>query len=114
MRKLGMWAAILMAAGMLLATPFAVAGSPKGVCQAGGYNKVVLADAMAKYWTWYYGGVGSQQMEICSWCRCRRTASRSAMIQQSTRAARRLPCAPARRWCCRCRFSRASRIRRHI
>jgi hypothetical protein len=62
MRKLGMWAATLMAAGMLLATSSALAGSPKGVCQAGGYNKVVLADAMAKYWTWYYGGVGSQQI----------------------------------------------------
>jgi hypothetical protein len=39
-----------------------VAGSPKGVCQAGGYNKVVLADAMASYWSWYYGGIGDQDI----------------------------------------------------
>jgi len=48
--------------GMLVASPLALGGSPKGVCQPGGYNEVVLADAMAKYWTWYYGGVGTQQI----------------------------------------------------
>jgi hypothetical protein len=51
-----------MAAFLLLASPLAVAGSPQGVCQAGGYNKVVLADAMAKYWRWYYGGGGPQEI----------------------------------------------------
>jgi hypothetical protein len=61
MRKLGILAATWMAA-LMLASPAAFAGSPKGVCQAGGYNKVVLADAMAKYWAWYYGGVGTQQV----------------------------------------------------
>jgi hypothetical protein len=62
MRKLGVVAATLMAALMLSVSLPAVAGSPMGVCQAGGYNKVVLADAMAKYWSWYYGGVGSQEL----------------------------------------------------
>ena len=62
MRKLGIVTATMMAALMLLAGAPAMAGSPKGVCQSGGYNKVVLANAMAKYWTWYYGGVGSQQI----------------------------------------------------
>ena len=61
MRKLGIVAATWMAV-LMLASPAAFAGSPKGVCQAGGYNRVVLADAMAKYWTWYYGGVGTQQI----------------------------------------------------
>jgi hypothetical protein len=61
MRKLGILAATWMAA-LMLASPAAFAGSPKGVCQAGGYNRVVLASAMAKYWTWYYGAVGSQQI----------------------------------------------------
>ena len=62
MRKLGMMAATAMAALMLFASVPAVAGSPKGICQAGGYNKVVLADAMAKYWRWYYGGGGPQEL----------------------------------------------------
>lgn len=62
MRTLRIVAATLMAALMLSATPVAVAGSPKGVCQAGGVNQAVLANAMAKYWTWYYGGVGPQQI----------------------------------------------------
>lgn len=61
MKKIGLWAVTLLAAFML-ASPSASAGSPKGVCQAGGYNKVVLADAMAKYWAWYYGGIGTQQV----------------------------------------------------
>ncbi len=61
MRKLGIIAATMLAA-LMLASPSVLAGSPKGICQAGGYNKVVLADAMAKYWTWYYGGVGTQQI----------------------------------------------------
>lgn len=61
MKKIGLWAATLLAA-LMLAPPSAFAGSPKGACQAGGYNKVVLADAMAKYWAWYYGGVGTQQI----------------------------------------------------
>jgi len=60
MKTISMLAAAVLAAGLLLASPFASAGSPKGVCQAGGYNKVVLADAMAKYWSWYYGGTGPQ------------------------------------------------------
>lgn len=51
-----------IAALMLVAATPAVAGSPKGVCQAGGVNQTVLADAMAKYWSWYYGGVGSQDV----------------------------------------------------
>jgi hypothetical protein len=62
MKKLGMMAVTAVAALMLSATLPAVAGSPKGACQAGGYNKVVLADAMARYWTWYYGGTGSQEL----------------------------------------------------
>ena len=62
MRKLGIVTAGMMAALMLFASAPAVAGSPKGVCQAGGYNKVVLANAMARYWSWYYGGVGPQQI----------------------------------------------------
>jgi hypothetical protein len=61
MKKIGMLTATLLAA-LLLVSPFAFAGNPKGVCQAGGVNRVVLADAMAKYWTWYYGGVGTQQV----------------------------------------------------
>jgi len=60
MKKIGLWAATLLAVSML-ASPFAMAGSPKGVCQAGGVNRVVLADAMAKYWSWYYGGIGTQE-----------------------------------------------------
>jgi len=52
----------MLAAVMLMVSSGAVAGSPKGVCQAGGYNKVVLADAMAKYWAWYYGGIGTQEI----------------------------------------------------
>ncbi len=56
MRKLGMMAVVAATALMLSAALPAVAGSPKGVCQAGGYNKVVLANAMAKYWNWNYGG----------------------------------------------------------
>jgi hypothetical protein len=62
MRRLGIVTATMMAALMLFASAPAVAGSPKGVCQAGGYNKVVLADAMASYWSWYYGGIGPQQI----------------------------------------------------
>ena len=62
MRKLGIVAVTLTAVLMLASQP-TLAGSPKGVCQEGGYNKVVLADAMAKYWTWYYGGqVGPQKI----------------------------------------------------
>jgi hypothetical protein len=61
MRKLGIVAATLMAV-LMLASPSALAGSPKGVCQEGGYNKVVLGDAMAKYWRWYYGGGGPQEI----------------------------------------------------
>ena len=62
MRKLGIVAVTLTAVLMLASQP-TLAGSPKGVCQEGGYNKVVLADAMAKYWTWYYGGqVGPQEI----------------------------------------------------
>jgi len=46
---------------MLSAAPLAMAGSPKGVCQAGGVNSVVLAKAMTRYWTWYYGGQAGPQ-----------------------------------------------------
>jgi hypothetical protein len=62
MKKLWIMAATVMATAMLMAPTSAFAGSPKGVCQAGGYNQVILADAMAKYWTWYYGGVGPQEI----------------------------------------------------
>jgi hypothetical protein len=62
MKKLGIMAATVMAAGLLLAPLSALADSPKGACQGGGYNQVVLADAMAKYWSWYYGGVGTQEV----------------------------------------------------
>jgi len=62
MKKLGIMAVTVMAAAMLMAPSSAFAGSPKGVCQAGGYNQVVLGDAMAKYWSWYYGGVGTQEI----------------------------------------------------
>ncbi len=41
MKKIGLWAATLLAVSML-ASPSAIAGSPMGVCQAGGYNTVVL------------------------------------------------------------------------
>lgn len=61
MRKLFVSLFSVVALMLVAATP-AVAGSPKGVCQAGGVNKVVLANAMAKYWRWYYGGVGSQEV----------------------------------------------------
>lgn len=54
--------ASLLAALMLSAAPMAVAGSPQGICQVGGVNSGVLADAMAKYWTWYYSGVGAQEV----------------------------------------------------
>jgi hypothetical protein len=58
-----MWAATMSAAVLLSFSPATWAGSPQGVCQSGGYNKVVLADAMAKYWTWYYsGGTGPQEV----------------------------------------------------
>jgi hypothetical protein len=63
MRLLKLATATVLAALMLSAAPPAVAGSPKGVCQAGGVNSVVLADAMTKYWSWYYGGqVGPQEL----------------------------------------------------
>jgi hypothetical protein len=62
MRKLETMAATALVALMLVAAPIAMAGSPKGVCQAGGVNRVVLADAMAKYWAWYYGGIGTQDI----------------------------------------------------
>jgi hypothetical protein len=62
MRKLGMMAVTALAAVMLSAAMPAAAGSPKGICQAGGYNTVQLADAMTKYWSWYYGGVGPQEI----------------------------------------------------
>jgi hypothetical protein len=62
MRKLGTMAATALVALMLVAAPNAMAGSPKGICQAGGVNKVVLADAMAKYWAWYYGGIGTPEI----------------------------------------------------
>jgi hypothetical protein len=63
MRLLKFAAATVLAALMLCAAPLAVAGSPKGVCQAGGVNSVRLAESMTKYWTWYYGGqVGPQEI----------------------------------------------------
>jgi hypothetical protein len=62
MRKLGIVSATMMAALMSFAATPAVAGSPKGVCQAGGFNEVVLTDAMASYWSWYYGGIGGQDL----------------------------------------------------
>lgn len=62
MKKLGVMAATSLAALVLLAPPVAMAGNPQGACQAGGYNTVVLADAMAKFWAWYYGGVGPQEV----------------------------------------------------
>jgi hypothetical protein len=61
MRLLKLVTATLLAALMLSAAPTAVAGSPKGVCQSGGFNSVVLADAMARYWSWYYGGATGPQ-----------------------------------------------------
>jgi hypothetical protein len=60
MKKLGSLVASIVASVMVLASPAVVAGSPKGACQAGGYNRVILASAMAKYWSWAYGGIGSQ------------------------------------------------------
>lgn len=62
MKKSGIIAALLLAAPVFLTSPVAVAGSPQGACQAGGYNTVVLADAMARFWAWNYGGVGPQQV----------------------------------------------------
>ena len=61
MRLLKLATATLLAALLLSAAPLAVAGSPKGICQSGGVNSVVLADAMAKYWSWYYGGATGPQ-----------------------------------------------------
>lgn len=62
MKKIGLWAATFLAVSML-ASPSAIAGSPKGICQAGGVNRVVLADAMATYWRWYYEGqLGPQEV----------------------------------------------------
>lgn len=61
MRKFRVMAATSLAALVLLASPAAMAGNPRGSCQSGGYNTVVLSDAMARYWAWYYGGVGPQE-----------------------------------------------------
>lgn len=53
MKKVAIVAATCMAAGMLLASPFALAGNPKGVCQAGGYNEVVLGEVQRGFWESY-------------------------------------------------------------
>ena len=53
MRKFGIAAAAVLAAGMLLASPFALAGNPQGVCQAGGYNKVMLGEVQRVFWESY-------------------------------------------------------------
>jgi len=45
-------AATLLAVLMLPVATSAVAGSPMGVCQAGGVNDVVLGDAMGQYFVW--------------------------------------------------------------
>lgn len=60
MRKLGIVTATALAALMLFASAPVSAGNPKGICQAGGVNRTLLAPAMEKYWRWYYGGVGTQ------------------------------------------------------
>lgn len=62
MRELKMLAATALAAFLLATSPFAIAGNPQGVCQAGGVNTSVLSDAMAKHWTWWYGGTGPQEV----------------------------------------------------
>lgn len=61
MKKSGTLVVTIVAAVMVLASPGAFAGNPKGACQAGGYNRVILAEAMAQYWSWAYGGIGSQE-----------------------------------------------------
>jgi hypothetical protein len=45
---------------MLAVTGPVLAGSPKGVCQAGGVNTAVLEKAQVQYWQWYFG-IGSQE-----------------------------------------------------
>ena len=62
MRSVKLVVATVVVALMWAVVPPAVAGSPVGVCQAGGVNSVVLADAMAKYWSWYYSGIGEQEI----------------------------------------------------
>ena len=52
---------VAVAAVTLLGTTGPVlAGSPKGVCQAGGVNAAVLATAQVQYFQWYFG-IGSQE-----------------------------------------------------
>jgi hypothetical protein len=53
MRLLKLATATLVAALMLSAAPFAVAGSPKGVCQAGGYSQVLLGEMQRVFWESY-------------------------------------------------------------
>lgn len=62
MRKLGRMAAIALAVAMLCVSVPATAGNPRGICQAGGVNRTLLAPAMEAYWRWYYGGVGTQSL----------------------------------------------------
>ena len=45
---------------MLAVTGPVLAGSPKGVCQAGGVNTAVLEKAQLQYWQWHFG-IGSQE-----------------------------------------------------
>ena len=55
---------LVIAVTMLAANGPAVAGSPKGACQAGGVNTAVLDKAQLQYWQWYFGIV----WKAPSWC----------------------------------------------
>ena len=60
MRDIKRLCVAVAAVTMLAATGPVAAGSPKGVCQAGGVNTAVLEKAQLQYWQWYFG-IGSQE-----------------------------------------------------
>jgi hypothetical protein len=60
MRDIKRLCVAVAAVTMLAATGPVSAGSPKGVCQAGGVNTAVLEEAQLQYWQWYFG-IGSQE-----------------------------------------------------
>jgi len=62
MKKIGLVAATMLAAVTLIASPIVTAENQKGVCQCGQDSRNMLDDAMAKYWRWYLGGVGPQEV----------------------------------------------------
>ena len=52
----------MLAVTMVAVALPATAGSPKGVCQAGGVNSRVLGDAQRQYWEWVFGASDQQQV----------------------------------------------------